>query len=240
MAAEKSRTATRPEAELAPELREAVVEGIQNPDLVAIRRDQICDASLKLFLEKGFAATTIRDICAASGVNQASLYDYVANKHDILRRLLNKLWFRSDLPTLPERLTRDLARGAPLEPVIRDYLRLLWEAKRDGILLSYRSVPHLRDEDRRAMHEREKRMMHELAAILRRLTGLAPDDRRAEVAANLAVYMTAFGPQRDWLNKGVDEETILATVAAAMAGMIERLSRPDPVEEATETPSAAG
>ncbi|HCI11288.1 MAG TPA: TetR/AcrR family transcriptional regulator, partial [Alcanivorax sp.] len=52
------------------------------------------------FLEKGFDATTIRDICARSGVNQASIYDYIANKNDILRRLLNKLWFAQDVPTL--------------------------------------------------------------------------------------------------------------------------------------------
>ena len=38
-----------------------------------------------LFIEKGFAATTIRDICSKSGINQASIYDYVLNKQDILR-----------------------------------------------------------------------------------------------------------------------------------------------------------
>jgi len=43
---------------------------------------QICEAALSLFLEKGFAATTIRDICSLSGVNQARHHDYIANKND--------------------------------------------------------------------------------------------------------------------------------------------------------------
>jgi len=205
-----------------PGLTEAVVEGIQNPDLVQIRRDQICDAALDLFLEKGFASTTIRDICARSGVNQASLYDYVANKHDILRRLLNKLWFRTDASTLPEML--DARPGEPLEAVLVDYLRQLWGTNRHGILLSYRAVPHLRDEDRRAMHAREKRMLEELAVHLRRLAGVPPDDPHPEIMANLVIFMTAFGPMRDWLNKGADPEVVLRTVAFSIAAMVERLA----------------
>ncbi|SFH94858.1 TetR/AcrR family transcriptional regulator [Albimonas pacifica] len=212
-----------------------MVEGIQNPDLVQIRRDQICDAALDLFLEKGFASTTIRDICARSGVNQASLYDYVANKHDILRRLLNKLWFRTDAPTLPEML--DARPGEPLEQVLVDYLRQLWGTNRQGILLSYRAVPHLRDEDRRAMHAREKRMLRELAVHLRRLAGVPEDDPHPEILSNLIIFMTAFGPMRDWLNKGADPDVLLRTVAFSVAAMVERLAAE---AGAADAPAAAG
>ncbi|MDF2233635.1 TetR/AcrR family transcriptional regulator [Albimonas sp. CAU 1670] len=225
MTAKQSKTGGRTGAGRKPraELAEAVVEGIQNPDLVQIRRDQICDASLELFLEKGFASTTIRDICARSGVNQASIYDYVANKHDILRRLLNKLWFRTDAPTLPEML--DARPDEPLEEVLVDYLRQLWGTNGKGIMLSYRAVPHLRDADRRAMIARERRMMADLAVHLRRLAGVPEDDPHAEIMANLMVFMTAFGPMRDRLNRGVDPEVVLRTVAFSMAAMVERLAR---------------
>src|SRR5690606_32404969 len=50
-------------------LAEAIVDGVQDAALVERRRDQICEAALELFLEKGFASTTIRDICSRSGVN---------------------------------------------------------------------------------------------------------------------------------------------------------------------------
>ncbi len=208
------------------ELAEAVVDGVQDAGLVAARRDQICQAALELFLEKGFAATTIRDICARSGVNQASIYDYVANKNDILRRLLNRLWFRTDVPTLPERL--DACADAPLEELVTGYLRELWDSKRQGILLSYRAVPHLRDEDRRALHEREKRMMEDLAAHLRHRAGLAADDPRAEVVSNLIIFLTAFAPMRDWLNKDVDSEVLLRTVARSIAAIVGGLAADPP------------
>ena len=75
-------------------LLEAEVDVIQNKNLVGERRDQLLDAAQELFIKKGFASTTIRDICGKSGINQASIYDYVLNKQDILRRLLNRIWFR--------------------------------------------------------------------------------------------------------------------------------------------------
>ena len=104
------------------DLEEAEIHAIRDADLVETRRNQILDASLKLFLEKGYAATTVRDICAASGVNQASLYDYIANKQDILRRLLNRLWFNRDIDGLADRLG-EAGNDAPLAPILVDYYR---------------------------------------------------------------------------------------------------------------------
>ncbi len=104
-------------------LAEAEITSVQNQSLIQSRREQICEAALSLFLEKGFAATTIRDICARSGVNQASIYDYIANKNDILRRLLNQLWFREDgwareRDVIPERGCFASCHGAYLATVV--------------------------------------------------------------------------------------------------------------------------
>ncbi len=204
------------------QLVEATVAGVQDTALTEMRRNQICDAALELFLEKGFDATTIRDICAKSGVNQASIYDYIANKNDILRRLLNKLWFRPDVPTLAERLEQD--HEVPFEDSVADYLRDTWTKKRKGTLLIYRSVPYLQKDDRRAMRARDQAVIAALAARLRERAGLADDDQRAEVLANLIVFLGAFAPMRDWLNQDVDDELILGTVAAGVAAMLDHLA----------------
>ncbi len=204
-----------------PELSEAVVDGIQDQDRVQMRREQICQAALELFLEKGFASTTIRDICARSGVNQASIYDYIANKHDILRRLLNQLWFRTDVPALPDYLDR--ATDATFEESISSYLEDVWDKKRQAILLSYRAVPHLRDEDRRAMREREERLMGDLAARLKQRADLKADDQRAEVVANMILFLTAFAPMRDWLMKDIDKDVLQQTVSSSIAAIVDRL-----------------
>ncbi|MCC5810396.1 MAG: TetR/AcrR family transcriptional regulator [Ectothiorhodospiraceae bacterium] len=228
---EKERDDPRPAED--EQLVEADVHGVQNSALIEMRREQICEAALELFLQKGFASTTIRDICAKSGVNQASIYDYIANKNDILRRLLNKLWFGRDVPTLAERLEQD--DGASLEEHVSGYLRDAWSKKRKGTLLVYRSVPYLQADDRRTMWARDRAVIETLGKQLRALTHLPEDDPRAEVMANLIVFLAAFAPMRDWLNRDVDDEVILRTVSAGVAAMIERLA-----EETERAPAEKG
>jgi AcrR family transcriptional regulator len=204
------------------DLAEAEVGAIRDLALVDSRREQILDAALQLFLEKGYASTTIRDICERSGVNQASIYDYVANKQDILRRLLNRFWFRSSGPTLPERLADPAER--PLEEILEGFLREGWTSRRKGALLAYRSVPHLEAEDRRVLRERDERLIEALAAFLRRRAGLAEDDPRAKVAANFLIFANAFGPMRDWLHRDVEDEAALRTVVRGLVAFADTLS----------------
>ena len=61
-----------------------VQTNIKNKDLVSKRRKQIITAASKLFFEKGFDQTTMREISRASGLTMGSLYDYVMSKDDIL------------------------------------------------------------------------------------------------------------------------------------------------------------
>ncbi|SIS90982.1 TetR/AcrR family transcriptional regulator [Paracoccus saliphilus] len=198
-------------------LEEADINNVQNQTLIQEKRQQICDAALELFLEKGFAATTIRDICARSGVNQASIYDYIANKNDILRRLLNQLWFNADVPTLPEILLDD---ALSLEQALERYFADSWKFKRKGTLLAYRTIPHLPPEDRKAMRLREIAVMKDLADQLADRLGIEAGDQRLEIVANLMVFLSAFGPMRDWLNRDQPDEAIVKTIAAGAAAMI--------------------
>lgn len=57
---------------------------IKNPQRVANRRAELIDVATKMFLERGFHATSIRDIARACSFNVASLYMYVSSKDDIL------------------------------------------------------------------------------------------------------------------------------------------------------------
>ncbi|MDF1856581.1 TetR/AcrR family transcriptional regulator [Pseudooceanicola sp.] len=201
-------------------LEEAEIKSVQNQQLVQARREQICEAALELFLEKGFSATTIRDICARSGVNQASIYDYIANKNDILRRLLNQLWFREDVPTLPDVL-KDTA--LTLEEAFAQYFRETWRKKRKSTLLVYRAVPHMPIEDRRAMRARDLALIKSLAVELEKRTGHPAGQAETEVLANVLIFLSAFAPMRDWLLKDIPEETMLRTVAVGAAAMVREL-----------------
>jgi TetR/AcrR family transcriptional regulator, cholesterol catabolism regulator len=57
---------------------------IKDQDLVEQRRSEIIDVATRLFLERGFHKTSIRDIARACPFNVASLYMYVTSKEDIL------------------------------------------------------------------------------------------------------------------------------------------------------------
>ena len=50
----------------------------------------IRDAAVRLFAEKGFAATGIRELANAVGITTASLYHYVGTKEDLLVRIMRE------------------------------------------------------------------------------------------------------------------------------------------------------
>ena len=48
------------------------------------RRKEIFDASVHLFLQKGFNETSMREIAEAAGIGKSTLYDYYPSKEQIL------------------------------------------------------------------------------------------------------------------------------------------------------------
>src|ERR1700716_3928104 len=48
------------------------------------REDQVRAVALRLFKEKGYHATSMRDIADEVGINKGSLYSYIRSKEDLL------------------------------------------------------------------------------------------------------------------------------------------------------------
>ena len=57
---------------------------VKNPELVKKRRAQIIRAAVKLFAQKGFHKTTIRDIANKTGLSLGAIYEYVRSKEEIV------------------------------------------------------------------------------------------------------------------------------------------------------------
>ncbi|HEV8193393.1 MAG TPA: TetR/AcrR family transcriptional regulator [Ktedonobacterales bacterium] len=91
--------------------------------LVAARRAQILDAATRVFAEKGFTRATIRDVARAAGIADGTIYNYFANKDDLLIGLLDRL---NDTARRPASLAQ--ASQAPLAGSIRAYMRERVEA----------------------------------------------------------------------------------------------------------------
>lgn len=97
-------------------------------------RQQILDASLRLFSERGFARTTVRDIARQAGITDAAIYYHFESKRDLLEALVEERGFLSSLQNLAR-----LQADAPLQETLhwtargainimddnRDFLRLI-------------------------------------------------------------------------------------------------------------------
>jgi AcrR family transcriptional regulator len=98
------------------------IQAIQ-AQLAAARRTQILDAATRVFASKGFNRATIRDVAQAAGVADGTIYNYFANKTDLLFGLLDRL---NDTERRPESLGQ--AAEASLPAFFRAYLRERVEA----------------------------------------------------------------------------------------------------------------
>jgi AcrR family transcriptional regulator len=83
-------------------------------------RRRVQDAALALFREKGFDATTMRDVAAAAGLSLGAAYHYFDSKEAIVMAYYNAVQDRHDA------VVRELGASTP---VLRDRLRAAMRSK---------------------------------------------------------------------------------------------------------------
>jgi AcrR family transcriptional regulator len=66
------------------------------------RREDILQASLHLFAEKGFHGTSMRDIARSADITEGLIYHYFASKRDLFRAIIEEHSFLSLLRTLSD------------------------------------------------------------------------------------------------------------------------------------------
>jgi AcrR family transcriptional regulator len=119
---------------------------IKNPERVAHRRTELIEVATKLFLERGFHNTSIRDIVRACSFNIASLYMYVSSKEDILYLVALDLMNSIARELGETKLDANSARQS-LADGFASYCRICDRLRRP-IRLLYREVGFLPDEPR--------------------------------------------------------------------------------------------
>ena len=83
------------------------------------RPDELLEAALHIFAERGYANTKLEDIAAKVGVTKGTIYHYFATKEDLLLRALEHYHDRAFQP-LEEVLGE---RRGPISATIRRFLR---------------------------------------------------------------------------------------------------------------------
>ena len=67
-----------------------------------LTRKQILDASLRLFSEKGFARTSVRDIARGAGITDAAIYYHFSSKRNLFEALFEERGITSALSELEQ------------------------------------------------------------------------------------------------------------------------------------------
>jgi AcrR family transcriptional regulator len=130
-----------------------VASTVSDPGLVDKRRAQIVRAAAELFGERGYHATTVRDIALRAEVSIGLIYQYFEEKEDVLFLVLREVLdaYRREIPKALEGIADPLAR---LVAAVRAYCRVN-DANAEATVLAYRETKSLRPERRQAMREQE-------------------------------------------------------------------------------------
>ena len=109
----------------------------------ANRRQALVRASAKLFREKGFEATTVRDIAGAVGMRSGSPFYHFANKQDILKAVMEE-GLRQGLQRTQEALQTAHTPQARFRALVRTHYGILHDEGSEFIavlLYDWRSLP---------------------------------------------------------------------------------------------------
>lgn len=85
-------------------------------------RRRILDAATELFVERGFAGTSIRDIAEHLGMTKGSLYYHFSSKEDLLLAMLDPL-----LSAIEEFVAAARSTGTPTPALVRRLVEVLDE-----------------------------------------------------------------------------------------------------------------
>jgi len=174
---------------------------VKNKALVEKRRDQIVKAAIKLFAQKGFHKTTLKDLADEAGLSYGNIYDYVGSKEDIFC-LIHE--FALDL-VIKRRIESTQDIQDPIDKVqrlIREQLSLVlnWP---EVILLLYQESHILQKPLLSRLLENERRYIRRLELILEECIkqGLFRDFN-VRLMANLIEIMMAGCVLKQWDLKG--------------------------------------
>src|ERR1041385_6833359 len=78
----------------------------RTPKVVEDRREQIIDAALLVFSQKGFERTTNKDIAQAAGITAGLIYHYFESKEELLKAAIEQYSPVGLVHSLPEEILK--------------------------------------------------------------------------------------------------------------------------------------
>jgi len=178
----------------------------KNNDLFQKRQMQIIKKATKLFMKKGYAQTSMREISKATGIDIRNLYYFIKSKEDILFLVINmihkpeiELFERPGILDIDDPIEQ-------LRTVIRELIDNGYDYG-DAVLLLYRESKSLPKRLLKIILARESQVVARIEEILKK--GMARKVfhcKDTSFTANMIVYQLALRPLRRWNMKKYTKE----------------------------------
>jgi AcrR family transcriptional regulator len=163
------------------------------------RWEKVLESAARLFAEKGFAATSVREIAEAAGLTKAGLYYHIDEKGDLLRRLCEQ-----SISEILERVRAAVAEAegpvAKLASVIAEHAAY-FIAHPHNLTVLNREMGHLAPGPRRDIMRLEREYLDLIRALVREGQGQAALKSGDDTVAAYALLSMLNGLDR-WYDPG--------------------------------------
>lgn len=132
------------------------------------KAEQIKDTVARLFAEKGYHGTSMRDVGNEIGMSQSSMYNYFKSKEDILFHLMNDAMDEA-LLTLQAICRADHSPDEKLNAVLDFYARY-YAGDQDRLTLLVNELPSLNKHHQRIIIKKDREYVSLIRSILAELT----------------------------------------------------------------------
>ncbi|MBP7341598.1 MAG: TetR/AcrR family transcriptional regulator [Smithellaceae bacterium] len=181
-----------------------------NPEAVNKRQSQIVKKASRLFIKKGYAQTTMRDISKATGINLGNLYNYISSKEDILC-LAFETYHDPAVAWLERKGVLDIEDPKEqLQTALHQILIMTHDVMND-ILMMYRETRVLPPKFLKIVLKKESDLVDFFEKIITR--GMEKKVFRVRdpfFAANMLVFQLSLYPLRSWNLKRYTRDEFLA------------------------------
>jgi len=145
--------------------KKEIESSVKDKELIEIRRKEIVNAAVDLFVRKGFHRTTIREIAQKFGMSVGTLYEYIRTKEDILILVCDYINSTVRMRVKPSvEITQDSAQS--LNNAIDIYYKIIDELQ-DYIIFLYQETKSLSHENRKYIFKSEEDMTKIFEDILK-------------------------------------------------------------------------
>ncbi len=204
--------------------RKRVEAKVKDIGLIGLRRSQIIEGAVRIFIAKGFRSATVREIADAAGLTMGSLYNYIRTKEDIIYMVYDYI-----TGVLREEMTAAISGiDAPekrLKAALRHNLKTMHK-NQDIIMFLYTESASLGKESLHVVLSRETEYIQLFEDLLRDyFDSLKKEvhEERLRIAADLLAYIPVILSLRRWSLKRrySSMETVLEDILAFTLSGIE-------------------